>query len=150
MILDGALIVSQELEEQKISNGNLREQLEKAKNESVEKGSVSLVVSPCHTLSLSFPTNATVLRLFLANSAQEQLQEELEHLRRENKLIMSAWYDMTTRLQSNTVILQRKSEAPRSWLGKQRTAVGGNGSLVSFVRPSRPQPPSKQNESPNS
>jgi hypothetical protein len=37
---------------------------------------------------------------------------------------------MTSRLQSNTVILQRKSEAPRSWLGKQRAAVG-NGSLVS-------------------
>lgn len=62
---------------------------------------------------------------------QVELQQEVENLRRENKLITSAWYDMTTRLQSNTVILQRKSEAPRSWLGKQRAAVGGNGSQVS-------------------
>jgi protein HOOK3 len=42
---------------------------------------------------------------------------------------MSAWYDMTTRLQSNTVILQRKSEAPKSWLGKQRVVVGGTSTL---------------------
>jgi protein HOOK3 len=66
------------------------------------------------------------------NTLQMELQQEVEALRRENKLITSAWYDMTSRLQSNTVILQRKSEAPRSWLGKQRAAVG-NGSLVSKI-----------------
>jgi hypothetical protein len=66
----------------------------------------------------------------IVNALQAELQQEVESLRRENKLITSAWYDMTSRLQSNTVILQRKSEAPRSWLGKQRVAVG-NGSLVS-------------------
>jgi protein HOOK3 len=37
---------------------------------------------------------------------------------------------MTSRLQSNTVILQRRSEAPKSWLGKQRVAVGGAGGMV--------------------
>ncbi|KAF2180253.1 hypothetical protein K469DRAFT_593143, partial [Zopfia rhizophila CBS 207.26] len=51
-------------------------------------------------------------------------------LRRENKLITSAWYDMTCRLQSNTVVLQRKAEAPKSWLGRQRVAVGGASSSV--------------------
>ncbi|KAF2274166.1 uncharacterized protein EI97DRAFT_381842 [Westerdykella ornata] len=55
-----------------------------------------------------------------------ELQQEVENLRRENKLIMSAWYDMTTRLQSNTVILQRR-EAPKSWLGRQRGLVGSVG-----------------------
>ncbi|UPX18396.1 uncharacterized protein EKO05_0008698 [Ascochyta rabiei] len=58
-----------------------------------------------------------------------ELQQEVENLRRENKLITSAWYDMTMRLQSNTVVLQRRSEAPKSWLGKQRLAVGGSSSL---------------------
>jgi protein HOOK3 len=59
-----------------------------------------------------------------SNYPQAELKAEVENLRRENKLITSAWYDMTSRLQSNTVILQRKSEAPKSWLGKQRVAVG--------------------------
>ena len=45
---------------------------------------------------------------------------------------MSAWYDMTSRLQTNTVVLHRKSEVPKSWLGKQRMVVGGSGSLVSW------------------
>lgn len=60
-----------------------------------------------------------------AEKGSAELQQEVENLRRENHLITSAWYDMTTRLQSNTVILQRRSEAPKGWLGKQRVAVGG-------------------------
>lgn len=59
-------------------------------------------------------------------ATKAELQQEVENLRRENKLITSAWYDMTTRLQSNTVILQRR-EAPKSWLGRQRGVVGGVG-----------------------
>ncbi|KAF1961375.1 hypothetical protein CC80DRAFT_402281 [Byssothecium circinans] len=90
--------VKRDLEDQRASNDQLREQLEKAEKEGAEKGSA-------------------------------ELQTEVENLRRENKLINSAWYDMTTRLQSNTVILQRKSEVPRSWLGKQRAAVGRVGAV---------------------
>ncbi|OCK80187.1 hypothetical protein K432DRAFT_382466 [Lepidopterella palustris CBS 459.81] len=56
--------------------------------------------------------------------ASDELQKEVENLRRENRLITSAWYDITSRLQSNTVVLQRKSEAPKSWLGRQRAVVG--------------------------
>jgi protein HOOK3 len=66
----------------------------------------------------------------LLTNPQAELQQEVENLRRENQLITSAWYDMTSRLQSNTVILQRRSEAPKSWLGKQRVAVGGAGGTV--------------------
>lgn len=64
-----------------------------------------------------------------AKKSSDELQQEVDNLRRENKLITSAWYDMTMRLQSNTVVLQRRSEAPKSWLGKQRLAVGGSSSL---------------------
>ncbi|KAI4689553.1 uncharacterized protein J4E88_002907 [Alternaria novae-zelandiae] len=76
----------------------LREQLELAKKETSEKGSV-------------------------------ELQQEVENLRRENALVKSMWYDMNQRLLSNTVILQRRSEAPKGWLGKQRAAVGGSSVL---------------------
>lgn len=66
--------------------------------------------------------------------AKAELKQEVENLRRENQLITSAWYDMTSRLQSNTVILQRRSDAPKGWLGKQRVAVGGGGNGVRVHR----------------
>jgi protein HOOK3 len=108
------LTTQQDLQEQADINDTLRAQLAQAKTESAEKGSVRPPL----------PSPLTP-----ANPQQVELQAEVESLRRENKLIMSAWYDMTTRLQSNTVILQRKSEAPKSWLGKQRVVVGGTSSL---------------------
>lgn len=98
------------------ANTTLREQLASAKKETAEKGSVGI--------------QAELLEATMANLHQVELQQEVENLRRENKLITSAWYDMTMRLQSNTVVLQRRSEAPKSWLGKQRLAVGGSSSLV--------------------
>ncbi|KAI9730519.1 MAG: hypothetical protein M1834_005760 [Cirrosporium novae-zelandiae] len=52
--------------------------------------------------------------------AQEQEREELRNLQRENALIVSAWYDLTTRIQSNNVTVQRFKYEPRSFLHKQR------------------------------
>jgi protein HOOK3 len=47
----------------------------------------------------------------------------IKSLMRENNLIATAWYDLTSRLQSNSVVLQRRQDAPRSWLNKQRQLV---------------------------
>lgn len=63
--------------------------------------------------------------------ASEETLQELANLQRENRLITTAWYDLTTRLQSNTVVLQRRSEPPKGWLGRQRIAVKGVGNVVS-------------------
>ncbi|KAF1810307.1 hypothetical protein P152DRAFT_475863 [Eremomyces bilateralis CBS 781.70] len=52
-------------------------------------------------------------------------RQELEYLRRENTLLTTAWYDLASRMQSNTLMLQRRSEAPKSWLGRQRVSVSG-------------------------
>ncbi|KDN63645.1 hypothetical protein CSUB01_02324 [Colletotrichum sublineola] len=49
----------------------------------------------------------------------------IKNLQRENALIATAWYDLTSRIQSNHVVLQRRSEVPKSWLGKQRQMVNG-------------------------
>lgn len=75
------------------------------------------------------------------DKASVEVQKELQALQRENKLIMSAWYDMANRLQSNTVVLQRtKTETPKSWLGRQRMeasrgiAAGLGGIGASFRR----------------
>ncbi|KAJ9641784.1 hypothetical protein H2199_004997 [Coniosporium tulheliwenetii] len=61
-------------------------------------------------------------------------QQDLQNLRRENKLIASAWYDMGRRLQSNTVVLQRRVQEPKSWIGKQRMAVGQGGGVSGIRR----------------
>ncbi|QDS76980.1 hypothetical protein FKW77_005688 [Venturia effusa] len=59
-------------------------------------------------------------------TADKDVAEELANLHRENKLIASAWYDLTCRLQSNTVMLSRRQEPPKSWIGRQRGVVGGS------------------------
>ncbi|KAK3943568.1 protein hook [Diplogelasinospora grovesii] len=55
-------------------------------------------------------------------AASEQV---IKNLQRENAMITTAWYDLTSRLQSNHVVLQRRHDAPRSWLNKQRQMVNG-------------------------
>ncbi|PMD56503.1 uncharacterized protein K444DRAFT_536264, partial [Hyaloscypha bicolor E] len=52
-----------------------------------------------------------------------EYEAKIKNLTRENALISTAWYDLTTRLQSNHVVLQRRQDAPRSWLNKQRQMV---------------------------
>ncbi|KAF3912833.1 hypothetical protein AA313_de0202742 [Arthrobotrys entomopaga] len=53
----------------------------------------------------------------------EALVAQKENLTKELDLMTSAWYDITSRIQSNTVTLGRRKDAPASWLGKQRLAV---------------------------
>lgn len=50
-------------------------------------------------------------------------ESTIKNLTRENALISTAWYDLTSRLQSNHVVLQRRQDAPKSWLNKQRQMV---------------------------
>ena len=47
-------------------------------------------------------------------------------------MIATAWYDLTSRLQSNHVVLQRRHDAPRSWVNKQRQMVYGMSSSPSY------------------
>ncbi|KAJ9133519.1 Girdin [Pleurostoma richardsiae] len=57
--------------------------------------------------------------------AQEkaELDQIIKNLQRENAMISTAWYDLTSRLQSNHVVLQRRQDMPKSWLNKQRQMV---------------------------
>jgi protein HOOK3 len=47
-------------------------------------------------------------------------EEELINLKRENGLVATAWYDLSGRIQLNSVVLQRRNDTPRSFLNKQR------------------------------
>ncbi|KAK2033426.1 hypothetical protein LX32DRAFT_88485 [Colletotrichum zoysiae] len=59
-----------------------------------------------------------------AAAAQKAASDQIiKNLQRENALIATAWYDLTSRIQSNHVVLQRRNEVPRSWVGKQRQMV---------------------------
>lgn len=58
-----------------------------------------------------------------SNAQRMAMNQIIKNLQRENALMATAWYDMTTRLQSNHVVLQRPQDAPRSWLNKQRQMV---------------------------
>ncbi|KAI1187698.1 hypothetical protein F5B17DRAFT_398427 [Nemania serpens] len=51
---------------------------------------------------------------------QDQIIKNLEH---ENSRIASAWYDLSSRLQSNHFVLQRRNEVAKSWLNRQRQIV---------------------------
>ncbi|KJZ72030.1 hypothetical protein HIM_08591 [Hirsutella minnesotensis 3608] len=58
------------------------------------------------------------------SSAQKAIADQtIKNLQRENALIVTAWYDLTSRLQSNHLVVQRRQDAPRSWLNKQRQMV---------------------------
>lgn len=69
------------------------------------------------------------LRALKAGSAdgeQDKTKDQIiKNLQRENAMISTAWYDLTSRLQSNHVVLQRRNDAPKSWLNKQRQLVNG-------------------------
>ncbi|KAI4208943.1 MAG: hypothetical protein LQ351_008079 [Letrouitia transgressa] len=53
------------------------------------------------------------------------LRNENVTLKRELKLMSSAFHDLGSRIQLSNVVLQRKSETPASWLGRQRRLVEG-------------------------
>ncbi|RCI14139.1 hypothetical protein L249_6051 [Ophiocordyceps polyrhachis-furcata BCC 54312] len=57
----------------------------------------------------------------------------IKTLQRENALISTAWYELTSRLQSNHLVLQRRQDAPRSWLNKQRQIVNGHYAETSLT-----------------
>ncbi|KAF1738644.1 hypothetical protein CRV24_000570 [Beauveria bassiana] len=61
----------------------------------------------------------------LATAQKAATEKMIKNLQRENVLIATAWYDLTSRLQSNHVVLQRRHDAPKSWLNKQRQMVHG-------------------------
>ncbi|KAI1734919.1 hypothetical protein F4680DRAFT_462092 [Xylaria scruposa] len=60
-----------------------------------------------------------------ASAQKAQTDQIIENLQRENAMIATAWYDLSSRLQSNHFVLQRRNENPKSWLNKQRQLVNG-------------------------
>ncbi|KAI8630696.1 hypothetical protein F5Y19DRAFT_483338 [Xylariaceae sp. FL1651] len=58
-----------------------------------------------------------------ASAQKAQADQIIKNLQRENAMIATAWYDLSSRLQSNHVTLQRRNDVPKSWLGRQRQMV---------------------------
>ncbi|PTB64051.1 hypothetical protein BBK36DRAFT_1178033 [Trichoderma citrinoviride] len=75
---------------------------------------------------LELQTRLKAAQLGEGSAAQKAASDHIiKNLQRENALIATAWYDLTSRLQSNHVVLQRRHDAPKSWLNKQRQLVNG-------------------------
>ncbi|KAL7942267.1 hypothetical protein V8C42DRAFT_331841 [Trichoderma barbatum] len=73
---------------------------------------------------LELQTRLKAAQLGESSTAQKAASDHIiKNLQRENALIATAWYDLTSRLQSNHVVLQRRHDAPKSWLNKQRQLV---------------------------
>ena len=56
---------------------------------------------------------------------------DMSALHRENRLMATAWYDLSSRLSNNGVSLSRRRQEPKSWIGKQRALVGPGSGMVS-------------------
>ncbi|RFU76128.1 microtubule binding hook3 [Trichoderma arundinaceum] len=75
---------------------------------------------------LELQTRLKAAQVGESSAAQKAASDHIiKNLQRENALIATAWYDLTSRLQSNHVVLQRRHDAPKSWLNKQRQLVNG-------------------------
>ncbi|KAF6219763.1 hypothetical protein HO133_003588 [Letharia lupina] len=85
------------------------------------------IFSPLLVGGISHFTDHSTPSQNVPTSAERSYTQNLE---REIKLIASAYHDLAGRLQMNNVILQRRTEAPKSWLGRQRKAMEGVGGLV--------------------
>lgn len=75
---------------------------------------------------LSLKTSIDVTK-WLTLASKTALEHELTNMKRENSLMVTAWYDLTSRLQMDNVGLQRRQDAPKSWMNKQRQAVNAFG-----------------------
>ena len=116
------LLYNQQLAEQETEIKDLKKQLESSKP-ALLKASEQVSSSNITYILLLERSQADVhFSLFLQN-LQLQMKQQIENLKRENKLLASAFYDLSSRLQLNNVSLQRRSEAPRSFLNKQRLLV---------------------------
>lgn len=98
----------QELEKQNAVVKDLQERLQLAE------------AKPASNTSDQVRISSVLNRGSEANVSKLASQQELENLKRENKLMASAFHDMAGRLQMNTVNLQRRNEPPRSWMNKMR------------------------------
>ncbi|QIX02460.1 hypothetical protein AMS68_007977 [Peltaster fructicola] len=66
----------------------------------------------------------------MSKQPKDGLTPDMTLLQRENKLMASAWYSLSNRLQSGSS--GRRRQEPKSWIGKQRALVGPYNALVSL------------------
>ena len=60
--------------------------------------------------------------------------QDFAALQRENHLMVTAWYDLSARLQNNGVSLGRRKQEPKSWIAKQRALVGPSSGFTGGIK----------------
>lgn len=110
----------QEIEKQKALIEDLERQLKESTQASRGEDNLKPNVS---LRSLTSTANQTNL---------EKLgdRDYIRNLERESRLMSSAFHELAGRLQLNNVVPQRKAEAPKNWLARQRRHLEAPGGLV--------------------
>lgn len=67
-----------------------------------------------------------------ASQPRDTTPPDVAALQRENRLMATAWYDLSSRLQQNGTSLGHRRQEPKSWIGKQRALVGPGSIPVSL------------------
>ncbi|OQN98690.1 hypothetical protein B0A48_15356 [Cryoendolithus antarcticus] len=112
------------------ADARLKQAAERGEAHDTVKGSYEASKAECErlrTFTQEQEIKVTELRKQLdvaAKAPSPAVAPELASLQRENRLMTSAWHDLSSRLQSNGVSLARRRQEPRSWIGKQRALVG--------------------------
>ncbi|KAK4631325.1 hypothetical protein CLAFUW4_03688 [Fulvia fulva] len=79
--------------------------------------------------------DATIMELrkqleTMAKEPKEAPPQDIAVLQRENRLMTTAWYDLSGRIRNNGVSLGRRRQEAKSWIGKQRQLVGPGSGVV--------------------
>ncbi|KHJ33053.1 putative m protein repeat protein [Erysiphe necator] len=96
------------LEEQALQNQHSEIQINESKNQHLEE-------------------KDNIVHEKLSDKVKSTNEIIIRNLSRENALLTTAWYDLTNRIQSNHIVLQRRQDVPKSWLNKQRQIVNPLG-----------------------
>ncbi|KAL6720149.1 hypothetical protein ACLMJK_002070 [Lecanora helva] len=112
-----------------ISSLEARLKPNEVKDDTSKQQSATTTLSPKTLLYQRQLTRADNIAIQQGSRSREETMYT-QNLERELKLMASAYHDLAGRLQMSNVVLQRKSEAPRSWLGRQRKAMEGVSGLT--------------------
>ncbi|KAL8949207.1 MAG: hypothetical protein Q9183_007624, partial [Haloplaca sp. 2 TL-2023] len=109
-----------ELQQARSAKTDLEQQLRDSEAASEARMKEALAEKP-----LEQPADPTELQTL--RSENETLRKAHDNLKREQKLMASAFMDQSSRIQYVGTTVQRRSEQPSSWLGRQRRIVDGAG-----------------------
>ncbi|MCJ1265448.1 hypothetical protein MMC22_005326 [Lobaria immixta] len=121
------IAVIEELQDRLQQGDRVRDVIDQSSQEDLAGRKDENSTAKVSTPRVSSTTCAIHLEMLCTNihSIFKAMSQQLliDNLKRENKLIASMYHDLAGRLQMDNVVLQRRGEAPKSWINRQRKLV---------------------------